>query len=83
MLRLSLVRGIGNRTIHALLCRFRTPEAILDAGREELEANGVPPEVAEDVLSPDPGTRAAGVEKGRNASASGFSTSCIPITLVF
>jgi DNA processing protein len=51
MLRLSLVRGMGNRTIHALLCRFRTPQAILDCRPDELEANGVPPEVAEDVLS--------------------------------
>jgi DNA processing protein len=51
MLRLSLVRGMGNRTIHALLGRFRTPNAILDCRQDELEANGVPPEVAEDVLS--------------------------------
>jgi DNA processing protein len=51
MLRLSLVRGLGNRTIHSLLARFRTPEPILGCRREELEAHGVPPEVAEDVLS--------------------------------
>jgi DNA processing protein len=59
MLRLSLVRGLGNRTIHALLCRFRTPNAILDCRQEELEANGVPPEVAGDVLSPRSAERAA------------------------
>ena len=59
MLRLSLVRGLGNRTIHALLCRFRTPEAILDCRREELEANGVPPEVADDLLSPRSAERAS------------------------
>ena len=58
MLRLSLVRGMGNRTIHALLSRFRTPEAILDSGRAQLEANGVPPEVAEDLLSPRSADRA-------------------------
>ena len=59
MLRLSLVRGLGNRTIHALLCRFRTPEAVLDCRREELEANGVPPEVGEDVLSSRSAERAS------------------------
>ena len=59
MLRLSLVRGLGNRTINALLCRFRTPEAILDCRREELEANGVPPEVGDDVLSPRSADRAS------------------------
>ena len=51
MLRLSLVRGLGNRTIHALLSRFRTPGAILDCGRQELEAHGVPPDVADDLVS--------------------------------
>jgi DNA processing protein len=51
MLRLSLVRGLGNRTINTLLCRFRTPETIVRSRREELEAHGVPPEVGEDVLS--------------------------------
>ena len=59
ILRLFLVRGLGNRTLNALLCRFRTPEAILAARREELEAQGVPPEVAEDVLSPRSSERAA------------------------
>lgn len=59
MLRLSLVRGLGNRTINALLCRYRDPGAILDCRREELEANGVPPEVADDVVSPRSADRAA------------------------
>jgi DNA processing protein len=58
MLRLYLVRGLGNRTVHALLSRFRVPGAILDCGREELEAHGVPPDVAEDVLSPGSEDRA-------------------------
>src|SRR5688572_10367536 len=58
MLRLALVRGLGNRTIHALLSRFRTPEAVLDCRREQLEANGVPPEVADDLLSPRAADRA-------------------------
>jgi DNA processing protein len=51
MLRLSMVRGMGNRTINALLCRFRTPAAILDCRQDELEANGVPSDIAEDLLS--------------------------------
>jgi len=59
ILRLSLVRGMGNRTIHALLCRFRTPNAILDCRHDELEANGVPPEIAEDVLSSRSADRAS------------------------
>jgi len=50
---------MGNRTINSLLCRFRTPHAILDARREELEVNGVPPEVADDVLSPRSAERAS------------------------
>lgn len=58
MLRIALVRGMGNRTIHSLLCRFRMPDAILDCRREELEANGVPPEVADDLLSPRSADRA-------------------------
>jgi DNA processing protein len=51
MLRLSLVRGLGNRTIHSLLSRFRMPGAILDCPHDQLEAHGVPPDVAEDLLS--------------------------------
>ena len=46
-----MVRGMGNRTITALLHRFRTPAGILDCRQDELEANGVPPDVAEDLLS--------------------------------
>ena len=59
MLRLFLVRGLGNRTIHSLLKSYRTPNAILDCRSDELEANGVPPEVAEDVLSPRSAERAS------------------------
>ena len=51
MLRMSLVRGLGLRTANSLLCHFRSPEAVLDSRREELEAQGVPPEVADDLLS--------------------------------
>src|SRR5688572_2803993 len=70
MLRLFLVRGMGNRTIHALLSRFRTPTAILDCRREELEANGVPPEVAEDLLSSRSADRA--LEEWRRAETLGI-----------
>ena len=48
-----MVRGMGNRTINALLCRFRTPAAILDCRQDELEANGVPPDVADIESTPE------------------------------
>ena len=59
MLRMALVRGLGLRTANALLCHFRSPEAILDSRGEELEAQGVPPEVADDLFSPRSAERAA------------------------
>src|SRR5688572_27436032 len=59
MLRLALVRGMGNRTIHSLLSKFRTPNAVFDCRREELEAIGVPPEVADDLLSTRSADRAS------------------------
>jgi len=58
MLRMALVRGLGLRTANSLLCHFRSPEAVLDSRREELEAQGVPPEVADDLLSPRAADRA-------------------------
>jgi DNA processing protein len=51
MLRMALVRGLGLRTANALLLHFRSPEAVLDSRPEELEAQGVPPEVADDLRS--------------------------------
>jgi len=51
VLRMALVRGLGLRTANALLCHFRSPEAILDSRLDELEAQGVPPEVGEDLLA--------------------------------
>jgi DNA processing protein len=54
---LSLVRGLGHRMTHAP-CTLSTPEAILDCRREELEANGVPAEVADDILSAGSADRA-------------------------
>jgi DNA processing protein len=70
MLRIALVRGMGNRTINTLLCRFRTPAAILDCRQEELEANGVPSDIAEDVLSPRSADRAG--EEWKKADSLGI-----------
>jgi DNA processing protein len=50
-LRMALVRGLGLRSVHQLLREFKTPEAVLDCRREELEAHGLPRDVAEDLLS--------------------------------
>ena len=65
-----MVRGMGNRTINSLLCRFRTPAAILDCRQDELEANGVPPDIAEDLRSPRSAQRAA--EEWKKAESLGI-----------
>jgi DNA processing protein len=57
-LQMFLVRGLGLRSANALIQRFKNPEAVLGARREELELLGVPPEVAEDVLSSKAAERA-------------------------
>ena len=57
-LRMALVRGLGLRSSNALIRHFKTPEAVLDAGRPQLEAHGIPPEVADDLLSPKSAERA-------------------------
>src|SRR5262245_61220476 len=51
ILRMALVRGLGLRSANALIRHFKDPEAILGSTREGLEAHGIPPEVAEDLLS--------------------------------
>src|SRR5438477_10957986 len=51
-LRMSLVRGLGMRSSNALIRHFKTPEAVLNAGSPQLESHGIPPEVADDLLSP-------------------------------
>jgi DNA processing protein len=51
-LRLFLVRGLGLRSANTLIKHFKQSECIFDARREEIEALGVPPEVADDLLSP-------------------------------
>jgi DNA processing protein len=58
ILRMSLVRGLGLRSSNALIRQFKTPEAVLDAGRPQLEAAGIPPEVADDLMSPKSQERA-------------------------
>src|SRR5438552_2809613 len=50
-LRLFLVRGLGLRSANALIKHFKKPERVFDTSRDELEALGIPPEVAEDTLS--------------------------------
>src|SRR5215510_421230 len=53
-----LVRGLGLRSANALIKHFKQPESVFDSNRDELEALGVPPEVADDVLSPRTAERA-------------------------
>jgi DNA processing protein len=53
-----LVSGLGLRSANTLIKHFKQPEAVFDSSRTELEALGVPPEVADDVLSPKSAERA-------------------------
>jgi len=57
-LRMALVRGLGLRSSAALLCHFKTPEAVLDSSVPQLEAHGIPPDVAGDLFSPRSAERA-------------------------
>ncbi|MBI4475353.1 MAG: DNA-protecting protein DprA [Acidobacteria bacterium] len=50
-LRMFLVRGLGLRSANALIKHFKSPEAVFDSNTDELEAQGVPGEVAGDLLS--------------------------------
>jgi DNA processing protein len=50
-LRIALVRGLGVRSANVLVRHFKTPEAVLDARRSELEAHAIPPDVVDDLLS--------------------------------
>lgn len=56
--RMFLVRGLGLRSANALMKHFKTPEAVFDSSRSELEAHGIPGEVADDVLSAKSAERA-------------------------
>ena len=55
---MALVRGLGLRSSAALLRHFKTPEAVFDSGVSELEARGIPPDIATDLLSPNSARRA-------------------------
>ncbi len=57
-LRMFLVRGLGLRSANNLIRHFKHPEAALEANRDELEAQGIPPEIADDLLSPKSAERA-------------------------
>jgi len=53
-----LVRGLGLRSANNLIRHFKHPEAVLEANRDELEAQGIPPEIADDLLSSKSAQRA-------------------------
>ena len=57
-LRMYLVRGLGLRSANNLIRHFKHPEAVLEANRDELEAQGIPPEIADDLLSSKSAQRA-------------------------
>jgi len=66
-----LVRGLGLRSANTLIKHFKQPEGVFDSTRGELEALGVPPEVADDALSPRSQERAA--EEWERAEALGVT----------
>ena len=43
--------GLGLRAANALIKHFKEPERVFDSRRDELEALGIPPEVADHALS--------------------------------
>jgi DNA processing protein len=57
-LRMFLVRGLGLRSANTLINHFKGPERVFDSTRAELEALGLPAEVADDVLSSKSAERA-------------------------
>ena len=68
-LRMFLVRGLGLRSANALIQHFKSPEKVFEANRKELEQLGIPPEVADDLLSPKSAERAE--EEWRKAASLG------------
>ena len=46
-----LVRGLGLRSANLLIQHFKQPERVFESTRDELVTLGVPPEVADDLLS--------------------------------
>jgi DNA processing protein len=57
-LRMFLVRGLGLRSANALLKHFKSPELVFDSKSQEVEAHGVPTEVADDLFSSKSAERA-------------------------
>src|SRR5213594_4426753 len=57
-LRLFLVRGLGLRSANMLIRHFKETERVFGANSDELEALGIPPEIAEEILSPKSAERA-------------------------
>ena len=57
-LRMFLVRGLGLRSANHLIRHFKQPQAVFGANRDDLEALGIPPEVADDLLSSKSAQRA-------------------------
>ena len=53
-----LVRGLGLRSANQLIQHFKQPELAFASTRNELEVLGIPPEVADDLLSPKSQERA-------------------------
>ena len=51
-LRMFLVRGLGLRSANNLIRHFKSWDKVFEATHNELEQLGIPPEVAEDLLSP-------------------------------
>jgi DNA processing protein len=66
-LRMFLVRGLGLRSANLLIQHFKEPARVFESGRQELETLGIPPEVADDLLSPKSEERAvAEWERGQS-----------------
>src|SRR3989454_3191376 len=57
-LRLFLVSGLGLRSANTLVRHFKDPQAVFGSSRPELEALGIPQDVADDVLSKKSAQRA-------------------------
>src|SRR2546425_11569578 len=69
-LRMFLVRGLGLRSANALIKHFKDPRKVFDGRHDEIEAQGVPPEVVDDLLSAKSADRAR--EEGKRADDLGI-----------
>ena len=79
-----LVRGLGLRSANLLIQHFKTPDKVFESTHNELEQLGIPPEVADDLLSPKSAERARKRSR-RKPPSSAFrsSTFWIPPILRF